>query len=444
MTSSLLLAAIPVVYDRASSWALQLLDDRVQVGFHDGPMSLGSLEGMLDSDEVVLRITGDVGERLRGNAYSDYADGVWRATLSSDPGVTALADAMAGEAGERDEAAVIRYARGEGDRFFLPLEAEAVRSTPSQVRIDPYGIARPADKKVPEEARVQLGSRRRLAPAPPGVLDRSLPDVLRPALEEIATDWTREATTPLARVRALQKRLESDYQYSLHFERREGADALLQFLRDDRQGHCEYFASALALLARASGVPARMVTGYRVSERNSLGDYWIVRERHAHAWVEVHLADAGWVAVDASPIRGFEGAAARTTAWGPGLFDWVRVELQQRGPTPLLAVLLVVFGGIQLRGLLSERKRRRAIVVPPVTPGFLTELLTQLHSRGWGRAQSETLEALARRLPLRSESQQPVPGADALLARVAALRYGGQGSPQALAHDIRRWIRNLG
>ena len=446
LASALLLAWIPGVYDRASAWALQMLDDEVRVGFHDGPMSLGSLRGMLDSDEIVLRVEGNAGERLRGNAYSEYADAVWRASLHVDPSEVALADGIVGEAADGDEVAVIRYASGEGDRFqrfFLPLQAEAIRLSPSRVRVDSYGIARPADEKSPQEARVRLGSVRRLVPAPPGPADRSLPESLRPPLEKLAAGWTRDATTPLERVRALQHRLESDYRYSLHFERRESADPLLQFLLHDRQGHCEYFASALTLLARASGVPARMVTGYRVSERNPFGDYSVVRERHAHAWAEVHLEGEGWVAVDASPIAGFEGAAARTTPWGPALVDWARVELRRRGPVPLLALLVVVFGGIQLRGLMAGRQKRGRVAKEAQTPTFIAELLRHLKARGWDRGDSETLEAFARRLPPAGELRRPADGAEELLARAAALRYGGEGSPRVLARDIRRWITQV-
>jgi transglutaminase-like putative cysteine protease len=69
------------------------------------------------------------------------------------------------------------------------------------------------------------------------------------------------------------------------------------FLFRSRSGFCEHYASAFALLARAAGIPARVVTGYQGAERNPLADYWIVRQSDAHAWTEVWL-DGYWQRYD--------------------------------------------------------------------------------------------------------------------------------------------------
>jgi len=76
-----------------------------------------------------------------------------------------------------------------------------------------------------------------------------------------------------------------------------GRDSIDDFLFRTRRGFCGHYASAFAVLARAAGIPARVVTGYQGAERNPLGDYWIVRQSDAHAWVEVWLDD-GWVRFD--------------------------------------------------------------------------------------------------------------------------------------------------
>jgi len=74
-------------------------------------------------------------------------------------------------------------------------------------------------------------------------------------------------------------------------------DPVDSFLFDTRSGFCEHYASAFAVLARAGGIPARLVTGYLGAESNPLGDYWIVRQSDAHAWVEVWL-DNRWQRYD--------------------------------------------------------------------------------------------------------------------------------------------------
>ncbi len=77
-----------------------------------------------------------------------------------------------------------------------------------------------------------------------------------------------------------------------------GADAIDGFLFDTRAGFCEHYASAFVVLARAAGIPARIVTGYQGGERNPLGDYLIVRQRDAHAWAEVWTTGTGWRRID--------------------------------------------------------------------------------------------------------------------------------------------------
>lgn len=75
-----------------------------------------------------------------------------------------------------------------------------------------------------------------------------------------------------------------------------------EFLFDSRRGFCEHYASAFVYLMRASGIPARVVTGYQGGEANPLGDYFIVRQSDAHAWSEVWLHGKGWVRVDPTSV----------------------------------------------------------------------------------------------------------------------------------------------
>jgi transglutaminase-like putative cysteine protease len=70
-----------------------------------------------------------------------------------------------------------------------------------------------------------------------------------------------------------------------------GAESVDEFLFSTREGFCGHYASAFAVLARAAGLPARIVTGYQGGELNPLGNYWLVRQADAHAWVEVWLDD---------------------------------------------------------------------------------------------------------------------------------------------------------
>jgi transglutaminase-like putative cysteine protease len=452
-----LVLTLPRLYESADTWALSLLEGNMQSGFHDGPMALGSLEGMLQSNQIVLRVEGPVGEPLRGNVYNRYARQHWLAPHERDEATRVLADSVP-EAGS--EVTTIRHVGDEADRFFLPLDVSTLELEPVRVHVDHFGVVRPPSQERPKRVRLLAGLHRRIPPLPPGPDDLALPEELEVPLVAIAAGWTGgAATTPATRIDAIRTRLERDYTYSLEFDRGTGsagatppADPVLHFLQQDPQGHCEYFASALALLARASGVPSRVVTGYRVVERNTIGNYHIVRERHAHAWVEVHLPERGWVTVDPSPLQSFENDAPSTTSLVPGLMDWGALAFQRHGATPLLVLLLMFFAGIQLRRLWVGRRRtlhspQREPSRPPV---YMEELLEQLAALGWARADGETLESYARRLASSALVVETVPppdgevhrrAAEPLLLRYAALRYGGRGNADALHADVHAWLR---
>lgn len=71
-----------------------------------------------------------------------------------------------------------------------------------------------------------------------------------------------------------------------------------EFWFDRKEGFCEHIASSFVILMRAMDIPARVVTGYQGGELNAMDNYWVVRQRDAHAWAEVWLAGEGWVRVD--------------------------------------------------------------------------------------------------------------------------------------------------
>ncbi len=96
---------------------------------------------------------------------------------------------------------------------------------------------------------------------------------------------------------ALNKFHEQEYVYTLQPPLL-GENASDEFLFNTRRGFCEHYASSFALLMRAAGIPARIVTGYQGGELNEVGNYLIVRQSDAHAWTEVWLDEQGWIRID--------------------------------------------------------------------------------------------------------------------------------------------------
>ena len=119
----------------------------------------------------------------------------------------------------------------------------------------------------------------------------------------------------------LAKFRDEEYFYTLEPPRLQ-LDSVDDFLFNTRRGFCEHFASAFTMLARAAGIPARVVTGYQGGEYNPMGGYLLIRQSDAHAWSEVWLEGRGWVRVDptaaVAPERVERGLdAAMTEAASP-------------------------------------------------------------------------------------------------------------------------------
>ncbi|MCC6265873.1 MAG: DUF3488 domain-containing protein [Bryobacterales bacterium] len=124
---------------------------------------------------------------------------------------------------------------------------------------------------------------------------------LDPRIEELARSVTEGYSNPLDKARILASYLRGNYHYRLGKSRAAGSDPLAAFLFETREGHCEYFASALAVMLRTLGIPSRVVTGFLVTEYNPLTGWHVVRMSDAHSWVEVWLPERGWYGFDPTP-----------------------------------------------------------------------------------------------------------------------------------------------
>ncbi|MBW7875136.1 MAG: DUF3488 domain-containing protein [Candidatus Cloacimonetes bacterium] len=124
----------------------------------------------------------------------------------------------------------------------------------------------------------------------------SLPETVHKDIVTLAENLTRETTQSLEKAALLERFFQTQFRYSLTSEH--PGDPMQSFILNRREGHCEYFASAMTLMLRSLKIPARMVTGFQIGEFNPLGDYYTVRAKHAHAWVEVYAGSGMWVEFD--------------------------------------------------------------------------------------------------------------------------------------------------
>ena len=128
---------------------------------------------------------------------------------------------------------------------------------------------------------------------------------------------------------------------------------IVDFLHRSKSGHCEYFATATALLLRAGGIPARYATGFVVTEKSERENAWIVRTRHAHAWVRAYVNGA-WIDIDTTPPTWLtieaEDSSAFSKAWSAvsDLGSWLHFRVAQAWANSderklLTSAMIVVF-----------------------------------------------------------------------------------------------------
>jgi transglutaminase-like putative cysteine protease len=215
--------------------------------------------------------------------------------------------------------------------FFLVSTPLKVNGPYPEVAISPEGAVYKSERGRGEGARtidVYQGESDTTDPEPlvrhldsqdyPAGIQRYLepPPRLDARIPKLASEITASARTNYARARAIESYLRRNLGYTLELPGQE-ADPLANFLFLRKRGHCEYFASSMAVMLRTLGIPARVVNGFRGGEYNDLNHTYIIRGRDAHSWVEAYFPEYGWVTFDPTP-----SAAAVPTRQG-----WARVAL---------------------------------------------------------------------------------------------------------------------
>lgn len=121
-----------------------------------------------------------------------------------------------------------------------------------------------------------------------------------------ANEWAKNKKNSFEIAEAFERQFSLAYLYSLKTDAVpvNWPNAIEWFMFENKRGHCEYFASAMTLLLRAKGIPARVVNGYVSREWNDSAGVFVIRQSDAHSWVEAYLEDYGWVTFDPTPPDG--------------------------------------------------------------------------------------------------------------------------------------------
>jgi hypothetical protein len=308
--------------------------------------------------------------------------------------------------------------------------------------------------------------------------------VLDPRIPALAKQIVGRATDPYDQAHAIENYLRGHYGYTLDLSATPPADPLASFLFQRRAGHCEYFATAMTVMLRSLGVPARYINGFLPGEYNSVGGDYIIRASDAHSWVEVFFPGYGWLTFDPTPPSEDKPAGLFAQLgfyvdwfelqWGEWIInydflhqytlaqalsrasrDWtsrwrerfeearnagaerVRAWQTRLASAPLwfpVTLAMLVIAGLCARSrtlrerlLLAWQLRARDAALPPHTAAlFYRRMLLLLERRGWRKSPAQTPLEFAASFSLSDD------GAAAPVAQLTALyqasRFGGRGA----------------
>ena len=147
---------------------------------------------------------------------------------------------------------------------------------------------------------------------------------LDPRIFQLAQKITAHDRTPYDKAADIERYFHTSFRYTLDLSDMNKPDPLAYFLFTKRAGHCEYFASAMVVMLRTLGIPARYVTGFLPGEFNDLGQDYIIRASDAHSWVEVYFPQYGWITFDPTPPGNAKPHGLFTRA--EMYWDWFQVS----------------------------------------------------------------------------------------------------------------------
>lgn len=328
------------------------------------------------SDRVVMTVEARRAQLWRAETFDRWDGRSWTRSdlrawpLSVMPSGAAVVQPEPGDAAAGDGDVLVQRVRIEAPYAELMVAAAtpvSVRSVHSPVQrpdatlvaIDPMGQGSTYTvvSRVPRATPASLRASDRVA-RPAAVLARyGQPEVTTARVVELAAELMRDEPTTYDKVRALERWMGRNLEYSLDAPvSRPGRDVVDDFLFLDRVGWCEQIATSLVVMLRSQGIPARLATGFVPGERSPLRGSWTVRERDAHAWAEVYFPGIGWQGFDPTADVPLAQETAPARSWTSALGHWLADRWQTLAVVALVAVALL--GGARALQRVRRRSRR--------------------------------------------------------------------------------------
>ena len=295
--------------------------------------AMGRIGSLKQSSRIVLKVKAEIGtipERLRQTTYARLDGTTWRGNQRNFDPVTVEPDltswTLLTNAEVHSAVRIVERVNRKSAMLSVPLGTIRFRDLAvGSVDTNSFAVVRTEENPGLLDYSAHYGNA--FPEQRPNEYDVRIPSEEEEAINEIAEELQIGALTAKEKLPAIVNFFQEKFRYTTYQAARDlglhGMTPLSEFLMTTRAGHCEYFASATVLLLRHYGIPARYATGYAVQESSQEDDFFVVRERHGHAWAVAYI-DGKWVEVDSTPAD-WEKAESKEFPFYQGLKDrWER------------------------------------------------------------------------------------------------------------------------
>jgi uncharacterized membrane protein len=300
----------------------RFIPQRFHITGFSNSVTLGQLGELKQNNTPLMHVRSYQGEgflpvKWRGTALADFDGRAWsnptgeERLVRNESGLVAVRTAVQGKRQGRNLIYQVQLDRSIADTLFFAGNPETISinvpilryARNGTFRVPPRfgtrGLGYSVYAFLPDEwAEVRFTA----SPLPDATREQLLKlPTLDARIPELARDMTRGAESEVQKARAIENHLRHDYGYTLNLLSKEVDDPLAYFLFERKKGHCEYFASAMTVMLRSQGIPARVVTGFQSGVFNPMTGWQVIRASDAHSWVEAWLEGRGWTTFDPTP-----------------------------------------------------------------------------------------------------------------------------------------------
>ena len=223
-----------------------------------------------------------------------------------------------------------------------------------------------------------------------------IPDDIKDSIYSLTKQVIKGEVSDWGQAEAICNYLKENYIYNLQSKPNEHGDDVYDFLFNQKQGVCQDFASSMVLMCRSVEIPARYVTGYRVSQKKAgTTNTYIVREKDAHAFVEIYIPAYGWMLFDPTPAE-----AAREDLETVKREEVLETDYRQLG----LGIVILGLGIFLFFRFLEEIRKvywRILLHLKPTKWGIeslMRKTLLYLEQKGFPKEEKETINQYGKRM----------------------------------------------